>query len=86
MSPGGPNEPKRILVQDVSGSRAVQTPRSSEPCTGEEVPVARAPVLMAGGSPVERPVAVSTTRAVDFGAFALFDDHLDGNNDQCESA
>ena len=45
---------KRILVQDVSGSRAVQTPRSSEPCTGEEVPVARAPVLMAGGSPVEQ--------------------------------
>jgi YjbE family integral membrane protein len=45
---------KRILVQDVSGSRAVQTPPSSEPCTGEEVPVARAPVLVAGGSLVEQ--------------------------------
>ena len=33
---------KRVLVQDVSGSHAVQVPRSSEPRTGEEeVPVAR---------------------------------------------
>jgi YjbE family integral membrane protein len=45
---------KRILVQGVSGSHAVQMPRSSESRKGEEEPVARAPVLVVGGSLVEQ--------------------------------